>query len=52
MADENKLKSLLYYIKIIYQNNGLKGFYRGLDSNIARAVVLNSTKLGVYTSSK
>jgi len=37
---------------MIYKNNGLKGFYRGLDSNISRAVVLNSTKLGVYTSSK
>lgn len=45
MADEVKGKSLGYYGKNIYTNSGFAGFYRGLDSNIARAIVLNSTKV-------
>ena len=45
MADEVKGKSLGYYGKNIYSNSGMAGFYRGLDSNIARAIVLNSTKV-------
>ena len=61
MADEVKGKPLAYYGKNIYTDSGFKGFYKGLDSNIARGIVLNSTKvikyniiiqLGVYSSCK
>ena len=36
----------------LYVNQGVAGFYRGIDSNIARAMVLNGTKMGVYDQSK
>jgi len=45
MADEVKGKSLGYYGKNLYNSSGFTGFYRGLESNIARGVVLNSTKV-------
>ena len=48
MADEVKGKPLAYYGKNIYSDSGFKGFYKGLDSNIARGIVLNSTKVIKY----
>lgn len=34
--------------KELFANQGVGGFYRGIDSNIMRAMVLNGTKMGVY----
>jgi Mitochondrial carrier protein len=36
----------------LFKNQGINGFYRGIDSNIARAMVLNGTKMAVYDQSK
>lgn len=36
----------------LFANQGITGFYRGIDSNIARAMVLNGTKMGVYDQAK
>jgi len=36
----------------LYAKQGFAGFYRGIDSNVARAMVLNGTKMGVYDQSK
>ena len=36
----------------LFKNQGFSGFYRGIDSNIARAMVLNGTQMGVYEQSK
>jgi hypothetical protein len=36
----------------MYQDQGLKGFYRGMNVNIMRAIVLNATKMGVYDVAK
>ena len=36
----------------LFKMQGIGGFYRGIDSNIARAMVLNGTKMGVYDQSK
>lgn len=36
----------------LYAKQGIQGFYRGIDSNVARAMVLNGTKMGVYDQSK
>jgi len=33
-------------------NQGIGGFYRGIDSNIARAMVLNGTKMACYDETK
>lgn len=36
----------------MYKDQGAMGFYRGLETNIMRACVLNATKMGVYDISK
>lgn len=36
----------------MYQDQGLKGFYRGVSVNVMRACVLNATKMGVYDVAK
>ncbi|GKY91812.1 hypothetical protein MPSEU_000152800 [Mayamaea pseudoterrestris] len=36
----------------LFRGQGIGGFYRGIDSNIMRAMVLNGTKMGVYDQSK
>lgn len=38
--------------KDLFKNQGIGGFYRGIDSNVARAMVLNGTKMAVYDQSK
>ena len=35
-------------IKKIHAEEGMGGFYRGLQANVMRASVLNATKMGVY----
>lgn len=36
----------------MYADQGMKGFYRGVEVNVIRACVLNATKMGVYDISK
>ncbi|GAX11795.1 hypothetical protein FisN_7Lh178 [Fistulifera solaris] len=36
----------------MYRDQGIAGFYRGVEVNIMRACVLNATKMGVYDISK
>lgn len=36
----------------LYRDQGIKGFYRGLEVNIIRACILNATKMGVYDLTK
>jgi hypothetical protein len=36
----------------IYKGQGMGGFYRGIEANIMRAMVLNGTKMGVYDQIK
>ena len=36
----------------LFAAQGVSGFYRGIDSNIARAMVLNGTKMACYDQSK
>lgn len=38
--------------KDLLKNQGIAGFYRGIDSNIARAMVLNGTKMACYDQMK
>lgn len=38
--------------KELFANQGIGGFYRGIDSNVARAMVLNGTKMAVYDQAK
>lgn len=53
MASKGKeVPSMVKTAKDLFANQGIGGFYRGIDSNIARAMVLNGTKMGVYDQSK
>jgi len=36
----------------MYRNQGVAGFYRGVNVNVMRGVVLNATKMGVYDVAK
>lgn len=36
----------------MYKNQGIAGFYRGVEANVARACVLNATKMGCYDLTK
>jgi len=47
-----EVPSITKTAKELFKNQGIAGFYRGIDSNIARAMVLNGTKMGVYDQSK
>eukprot|EP00560_Eucampia_antarctica_P008239 CAMPEP_0197824622 /NCGR_PEP_ID=MMETSP1437-20131217/1844_1 /TAXON_ID=49252 ORGANISM="Eucampia antarctica, Strain CCMP1452" /NCGR_SAMPLE_ID=MMETSP1437 /ASSEMBLY_ACC=CAM_ASM_001096 /LENGTH=283 /DNA_ID=CAMNT_0043424321 /DNA_START=59 /DNA_END=910 /DNA_ORIENTATION=- len=44
--------SLPKLVGSMYKDQGIGGFYRGLEVNIMRACVLNATKMGCYDMSK
>ena len=54
LSQTNKEKSLplLTLVGQMYKDQGMTGFYRGVEVNIMRAVVLNATKMGVYDVAK
>jgi Mitochondrial carrier protein len=54
LAQTNSGKSvgLAGLVGDMYANQGLAGFYRGVNVNIARACVLNATKMGCYDLTK
>ena len=53
MVDESKGgATITHNAKTLFKNQGLGGFYRGIDSNIARAMVLNGTKMACYDQIK
>lgn len=36
----------------MHADQGIGGFYRGVEANVLRACVLNATKMGVYDLTK
>jgi len=53
MASSGKeVPSMVATAKDLFANQGIGGFYRGIDSNIARAMVLNGTKMACYDQAK
>ena len=54
LAQTNKEKAVPLPILMgrMYHDQGIGGFYRGVQVNIARACVLNATKMGCYDTSK
>lgn len=52
MATEKGTPSIVGTAKDLLKNQGIGGFYRGIDSNIARAMVLNGTKMACYDQMK
>jgi Mitochondrial carrier protein len=51
-AKGNKVPTIFATAQDLFAKQGFSGFYRGIDSNIARAMVLNGTKMGVYDQAK
>jgi len=47
-----EIPSLVGTAKDLLKKQGIGGFYRGIDSNIARAMVLNGTKMACYDTAK
>lgn len=47
-----EVPSLVKTAKELMSNQGIGGFYRGIDSNVARAMVLNGTKMACYDQTK
>eukprot|EP00565_Helicotheca_tamesis_P007023 CAMPEP_0185732874 /NCGR_PEP_ID=MMETSP1171-20130828/17809_1 /TAXON_ID=374046 /ORGANISM="Helicotheca tamensis, Strain CCMP826" /LENGTH=298 /DNA_ID=CAMNT_0028402477 /DNA_START=18 /DNA_END=914 /DNA_ORIENTATION=- len=45
-------KPLMTLVGQMYSDQGVKGFYRGVEVNVMRACVLNATKMGVYDIAK
>jgi len=54
LAQTNKDASvpLQTMVKTMHRDQGIAGFYRGVEANILRACVLNATKMGVYDLTK
>lgn len=52
MTSEQKGLPFSEVVKNILNENGVKGFYKGLQANIMRACVLNGTKMGCYDQIK
>ena len=55
LAQTNKDKGgvpLTTLVGQMYKDQGIAGFYRGVEVNIARACVLNATKMGCYDMTK
>ena len=54
LAQTNKDKAvpLVSLVSNLYQQQGMAGFYRGVEANVMRACVLNATKMGCYDIAK
>ena len=51
-ANEGKAVGLGALVANMYKDQGIGGFYRGVEVNVMRACVLNATKMGCYDIAK
>ena len=47
-AMERDNHGLLWHVNDVYHNNGILGFYKGVQATVVRAMMLNATKLSTY----
>lgn len=47
-AMEKDNHNVVWHIRDIMKNSGIKGFYKGIQATIVRAIMLNATKLSTY----
>jgi hypothetical protein len=47
-----EVPSMVSTAKDLFKNQGVSGFYRGIEANIMRAMVLNGTKMACYDQAK
>jgi hypothetical protein len=53
MADETAgAKGLSHYASEVMSSQGFGGFYKGMQANVARAMILNATKMACYDQCK
>lgn len=52
MAEGKVTPSIVGTAKDLLKHQGVGGFYRGIDSNVMRAMVLNGTKMACYDTTK
>lgn len=52
MAKEGEVKTMVNTAKHLFEHGGIGSFYRGIEANILRAMVLNGTKMAVYDTIK
>lgn len=52
MTAEGGANSITATAKDLFAHQGIGGFYRGIDSNVMRAMVLNGTKMACYDTTK
>jgi hypothetical protein len=49
MANEGaKSHGLGHFAKEVYTAQGMGGFYKGIEANVLRAMILNATKMACY----
>jgi hypothetical protein len=51
-ANEGKSISMPQVAAKLYKDQGISGFYRGLETNVMRACVLNASKMATYDAAK
>lgn len=44
--------SLGYFVNDVKKAQGLAGFYKGIEANVMRAMILNATKMACYDTCK
>jgi len=52
MANKDSEDGIGKYADDIMKSEGIKGFYKGFNTNVIRAMVLNATKMACYDSVK
>jgi hypothetical protein len=49
---EGESKSVIWHAKTVFEDAGIRGFYRGVQITVIRAMVINGTKLSSYDQIK
>jgi len=53
MANEGaESRGVGYFANEVYTNQGMGGFYKGIQANVMRAMILNATKMACYDTCK
>lgn len=53
MANESaESRGVAYFAREVHQSQGFGGFYKGIEANVMRAMILNATKMACYDQCK
>tara|TARA_B110000285_G_C15037849_1_gene570288 strand:- start:215 stop:859 length:645 start_codon:yes stop_codon:yes gene_type:complete len=52
MADSESSKGVSHFANEVYKSQGMGGFYKGIEANVMRAMILNATKMACYDTCK